>query len=84
MSKLITIATCQYAVTGNLDSNLRMILKLMQKSKDFNPDIVHFSECNLSGYAGIVISKIDPNQKFVDPSYYGRMKLNQTFNSHVD
>lgn len=63
MSEIITIATCQHPVTGDVKSNLKMILKLMRQAKGHNPDIVHFSECNLSGYPGIDFNDYSQQQE---------------------
>jgi len=48
----ITIATCQFAVGSSIRRNGAMIRQFMQQAKRGRADIVHFSECALSGYAG--------------------------------
>jgi len=54
----LSIATCQHDVCGNISINLNSILKQIQIAKSKHADIVHFSECNLTGYGGMDISEI--------------------------
>ncbi len=49
---MIKIATCQFAVGPQIKRNSRMICQFLRKGKDAGADIVHFSECALSGYVG--------------------------------
>lgn len=51
--KSIRVATCQFSVEGRIDSNRRRILKQIEESASEQADVVHFSECALSGYAGV-------------------------------
>jgi predicted amidohydrolase len=51
--KTLRVATCQFPVEPDIDSNCRYILKQMQQAAEQKADIVHFSECALSGYAGV-------------------------------
>ena len=51
--KSIRVATCQFSVEGRVDLNLRRVLKQIAKAADQHADVVHFSECALSGYAGV-------------------------------
>ena len=53
MSGKIRIATCQHAVSGEVSKNFSAIKKHIIYAKSQKADIVHFSESNLSGYAGI-------------------------------
>lgn len=54
MSKnLLKIASCQFPVSGNVDANAVHIVNLMRQAADEGADVVHFSECALSGYAGV-------------------------------
>jgi predicted amidohydrolase len=54
MSKgVLRIATCQFGVTGNIDANADHITRQMQQAAGQGADIAHFSECALSGYAGV-------------------------------
>ena len=50
---MIKVATCQFPVSGDIRRNSEQIQGfVLQASKD-NADIVHFSECALSGYASM-------------------------------
>jgi predicted amidohydrolase len=49
----IKIATCQFPVSEFVEQNSKYIQKFLGKAKKLNADIVHFSECALSGYAGV-------------------------------
>jgi predicted amidohydrolase len=49
----IKIATCQFAVSESVAANARSIRRFMQRARTAQADIVHFSECALSGYAGV-------------------------------
>jgi len=51
MSRILTIATCQHKISSDLKSNFSVIGKQIRLAALKNADIVHFSECNLSGYA---------------------------------
>jgi len=59
MTKTMTIATCQFAVTDNPKHNGRIIRRQMRRAKESGAEIVHFSECSLSGYAGAEFSSWD-------------------------
>ena len=48
----LRIATCQFGVTGSVAQNARAIRGFLKKAKKAKADVVHFSECALSGYAG--------------------------------
>jgi deaminated glutathione amidase len=48
----IQIATCQFAVSGSIQQNARNISRYIRKAGKAGADIVHFSECALSGYVG--------------------------------
>ena len=50
---VLNVATCQFAVSENIEANARQIRDLMIQAAEKNADIVHFSECALSGYASI-------------------------------
>ena len=50
---ILKIASCQFAVCGDVDHNARQICALMRQAAEQGADIVHFSECALSGYAGV-------------------------------
>ena len=48
----LKIATCQFAVGYSIKRNSLAICEYMAKAKKTRADIVHFSECALSGYVG--------------------------------
>ncbi|MHC4264970.1 MAG: carbon-nitrogen hydrolase family protein [Planctomycetota bacterium] len=53
MSKgILKIATCQFAVGASIKRNSHRICEFLNKAKKTKADIVHFSECALSGYVG--------------------------------
>jgi predicted amidohydrolase len=49
---VLKVATCQFAVGRSLKRNSREICELLRRAKKAKADIVHFSECALSGYVG--------------------------------
>jgi predicted amidohydrolase len=51
-SGIIKIATCQFPVSESVERNSKCIQEFLEKAKKLDADIVHFSECALSGYAG--------------------------------
>ncbi len=55
----LQIATCQFAVSGDIDANAERIGALMRQAAEQKAEIVHFSECALSGYAGVDIENFD-------------------------
>src|SRR5476651_17803 len=56
--KALRIATCQFSVEADIGHNRRWILKQIDQAADQGADLVHFSECALSGYAGVDIPDI--------------------------
>jgi deaminated glutathione amidase len=56
---ILKIATCQFAVSGDIAQNSKYIQKLLRKAKKLDADIVHFPECALSGYAGADLENAD-------------------------
>ena len=56
--KTLRVATCQFSVEANIDHNLRWILKQIDQAADQRAQVAHFSECALSGYAGVDIPNI--------------------------
>jgi len=50
---VIKIATCQFPVCADIDTNTGHITTFMRQAADKNADIVHFSECALSGYVSV-------------------------------
>lgn len=57
--KSLRVATCQFSVEADVDRNRRQILKHIEQAGARNADVVHFSECALSGYAGVDIANIE-------------------------
>jgi len=49
---VLKIAICQFAVGRDIGRNSRAICEFMSKARRSRADIVHFSECALSGYVG--------------------------------
>ena len=49
---VLKVATCQFPVSASVAKNTAAICAFMQNAKDGGAQIVHFSECALSGYAG--------------------------------
>ena len=56
--KELRSATCQFSVEADIQHNLKWILKQIEQAADQKADVVHFSECALSGYAGVDIPDI--------------------------
>lgn len=56
---ILKTATCQFPVCQNVEANSQHIVKLMRQAADKGADIVHFSECALSGYAGVDFNSFD-------------------------
>ena len=48
----LKIATCQFAVSSSVKRNAANIRAFLGKAKKAKAEIVHFSECALSGYVG--------------------------------
>lgn len=61
MSRL-TIATCQFSVEPSIAHNRRWILRQIDEAAAGGAKVVHFSECALSGYAGVDI----PDTRAID------------------
>ena len=49
---VLKVATCQFAVSRSIRRNARAIREFMRKASKARADVVHFSECALSGYVG--------------------------------
>ena len=58
-SGILRIATSQFPVSRNIDSNAVWIERHMRDAKKQNADIIHFPECALSGYAGVDFTSLD-------------------------
>jgi predicted amidohydrolase len=55
----IKIATCQFPVSESAGQNSKYIQKFLRKAKRLNAQVVHFSECALSGYAGVDFDSLE-------------------------
>jgi len=49
---ILKVATCQFAVGSSIRRNARTTRQFMREASEAGAEIVHFSECALSGYAG--------------------------------
>src|SRR5262245_44249659 len=58
-AKSLRVATCQFSVEGDIAHNRRWILAQIDETAICGADVAHFSECALSGYAGVDIPGID-------------------------
>ena len=56
--KTLRVATCQFSVEADIGHNRRWILKQIEEAAAQKADVAHFSECALSGYAGVDIPDI--------------------------
>ena len=56
---VLKVATCQFAVSSSIKRNSRTICGFLRKAKKSKADIVHFSECALSGYVGTDFASFD-------------------------
>jgi predicted amidohydrolase len=56
---ILKIATCQFSVSEIVEQNSKYIQKFLKKAKSLDADIVHFSECALSGYAGVDFENLE-------------------------
>lgn len=52
----LTIATCQFPVDRDIRRNTKYCLTQMRQAADRGAHVAHFSECCLSGYAGVEFS----------------------------
>lgn len=55
----LTIATCQFPTSADIESNFNHISRLMKKSSERGADIAHFPESCLSGYANSDIESFE-------------------------
>ncbi len=58
-SQVLKIATCQFGVGASIKRNSKKICDFLHKAKKARADIVHFSECALSGYVGTDFPNFD-------------------------
>ena len=61
----LKVATCQFAVGRYIKRNSLAICEYMAKAKKAKADIVHFSECALSGYVGTDFPNFEGDRKSV-------------------
>ncbi len=59
MSSTLKIATCQFAVSESVPQNAVAIRRFLHKAAQAGADVVHFSECALSGYVGTDFPSFD-------------------------
>ena len=57
--KSLRVATCQFSVEPAIAHNRRCVLEQIEQAAAQSADVVHFSECALSGYAGVDIPGAD-------------------------
>jgi predicted amidohydrolase len=58
-SGVVNLAICQFPVSGDILANSRWIKKQMAEARKDRADIVHFSECALSGYPGVDLPSLE-------------------------
>ena len=56
---ILNIATCQFVVGRSIKQNARSLCRYIHKASRAGADIVHFSECALSGYVGTDFANFD-------------------------
>ncbi|GAB2647353.1 carbon-nitrogen hydrolase family protein [Saccharopolyspora gloriosae] len=55
----ISVATCQFAVSGDVSANLRNVVEQLRVAKRRGAHVAHFPEGALSGYAGCDFDSFD-------------------------
>ena len=53
--RILRVATCQFPVEAGIRDNETFVLDQIEEAARNGADVVHFSECALSGYAGVDI-----------------------------
>ncbi len=56
--KSLRVATCQFSVEPSIAHNRKWLLAQIDQAAEAGADVAHFSECALSGYAGVDIPNI--------------------------
>jgi predicted amidohydrolase len=56
--KTLRVATCQFSVEADIAHNRRWILRQIDQAAAQQAQVAHFSECALSGYAGVDLPDI--------------------------
>ena len=69
--KVLRVASCQFPVQAEIERNREYILQQMQEAAELRADLAHFSECALSGYAGVDIPHIEAIDRYC-PAEGGR------------
>ena len=59
MQEVLKVATCQFAVGRSIERNAERIREFLHEAAKNKADIVHFSECALSGYVGTDFPSFD-------------------------
>jgi predicted amidohydrolase len=70
MPGTLKIATCQFPVSEFVEQNSQYIYNFINEAKELEADIVQFSECALSGYAGPDFESLE--------AYNWQMLINET------
>lgn len=55
----LSVATCQFPVEADIAGNRNYALRQMQRAAGLGARVIHFSECALSGYAGVEFDSIE-------------------------
>jgi len=58
-SKKLSIASCQFPVSGDIQENAKYIKVQMKEAKIRGAEVAHFPECALSGYGGADFETFD-------------------------
>ena len=56
---ILKVATCQFVVSASIERNCGAICTFIEDAKMAGADIVHLSECALSGYASVDFGSLD-------------------------
>ncbi len=56
---VLRLATCQFPVSADVRANGHWVRSQMRQASDQGADLIHFSECALSGYAGVDLPSIE-------------------------
>lgn len=54
----LTVATCQFPISADIGVNARHVRRQMRQASRSGAHLAHFSECCLSGYAGVELESI--------------------------
>ena len=56
---VVRVATCQFPVSADIDTNLARVKRQMTTAAQSNARVAHFPEAALSGYAGVDVESFD-------------------------